>query len=360
MADRMGDLAALDDYAPDAILPPPYRAPGQDSTAAKIGAAILTGPLRAAMYPGKVWSGEANPYEGDEATDWATGTALGMIGRGASGVPQGAVGVGGGRIVQPAKMSDLADMQGIRAYHGSPHDFDRFDISKIGTGEGAQVYGHGLYFAENPAVAESYKPRFIDNGLHPLNPANFWTPARVPDPKSPGRMYEVNIAAKPEQFLDWDKPLAKMSPEVRQQLNDAWIAHPESHADQTGRQIYAAHDWDADAHNVLRDAGIPGIKYLDQGSRKPGFSSLTPAQLDARIASIRSDIASGGGNQQLMRDQLARMEFERANYKPQTSNYVVFDDKLINILRKYGMAGMAPAGVLGSLADQRNYQPDYQ
>jgi hypothetical protein len=34
----------------------------------------------------------------------------------------------------------------IRAYHGSPHDFDRFDLSKIGTGEGAQArlrrYGH--------------------------------------------------------------------------------------------------------------------------------------------------------------------------------------------------------------------------
>ena len=40
-------------------------------------------------------------------------------------------------------------VQGIRAYHGSPHDFDKFDLSKIGTGEGAQAYGHGLYFAEN-------------------------------------------------------------------------------------------------------------------------------------------------------------------------------------------------------------------
>ena len=35
---------------------------------------------------------------------------------------------------------------GIRAYHGSPYDFPAFDISKIGTGEGAQAYGHGLYF----------------------------------------------------------------------------------------------------------------------------------------------------------------------------------------------------------------------
>jgi hypothetical protein len=44
-------------------------------------------------------------------------------------------------------------------YHGSPHKFDRFDISKIGEGEGAQSFGHGLYFAENPGVAQSYRDR---------------------------------------------------------------------------------------------------------------------------------------------------------------------------------------------------------
>ena len=44
----------------------------------------------------------------------------------------------------------------IKAYHGSPHTFDKFDMSKIGTGEGAQAYGHGLYFAENPATAANY------------------------------------------------------------------------------------------------------------------------------------------------------------------------------------------------------------
>jgi hypothetical protein len=46
---------------------------------------------------------------------------------------------------------------GAVVWHGSPHKFDKFDASKIGTGEGAQAYGHGLYLAENPAVAQSYK-----------------------------------------------------------------------------------------------------------------------------------------------------------------------------------------------------------
>ena len=45
----------------------------------------------------------------------------------------------------------------IKAYHGSPYDFDAFDVSKIGSGEGAQAYGHGLYFAEDVRVAKSYR-----------------------------------------------------------------------------------------------------------------------------------------------------------------------------------------------------------
>jgi hypothetical protein len=32
-----------------------------------------------------------------------------------------------------------------------------FDASKIGTGEGAQAYGYGIYTAENPAVAKEYQ-----------------------------------------------------------------------------------------------------------------------------------------------------------------------------------------------------------
>jgi hypothetical protein len=45
----------------------------------------------------------------------------------------------------------------INAWHGSPHDHDKFSTEKIGTGEGAQVYGWGLYFAGKKEVAEYYK-----------------------------------------------------------------------------------------------------------------------------------------------------------------------------------------------------------
>jgi len=49
-------------------------------------------------------------------------------------------------------------MPSLIAYHGTPHTIKgKFDISKVGTGEGAQAYGHGMYFAENPAVAKQYQ-----------------------------------------------------------------------------------------------------------------------------------------------------------------------------------------------------------
>ena len=46
----------------------------------------------------------------------------------------------------------------LEAFHGTPHKIQgAFDINKVGTGEGAQAYGHGMYFAENPVVAKEYQ-----------------------------------------------------------------------------------------------------------------------------------------------------------------------------------------------------------
>jgi hypothetical protein len=48
------------------------------------------------------------------------------------------------------------------AFHGTPHKFDQFTLDKIGTGEGAQVYGWGLYFAGDRSVAEWYRQKLTD------------------------------------------------------------------------------------------------------------------------------------------------------------------------------------------------------
>ncbi|NBS71017.1 hypothetical protein EBT31_19235, partial [bacterium] len=63
-------------------------------------------------------------------------------------VPHERVGRADGGPVQQPQDEDVRIDDPIIGYHGTPHEFDRFDPSKIGTGEGAQAFGHGMYFAE--------------------------------------------------------------------------------------------------------------------------------------------------------------------------------------------------------------------
>jgi len=45
------------------------------------------------------------------------------------------------------------------AYHGTPHRFEKFTTKAMGTGEGVQAYGWGLYFAGSRDVAEWYREK---------------------------------------------------------------------------------------------------------------------------------------------------------------------------------------------------------
>lgn len=125
---------------------------------------MVTEPVQAAQRfigDGGMWDVE-NP---DNARDGNTllwslygGNALNPMAR----VPKNALASGAMKAENPSIMGSAiagaqAERPGIVAYHGSPHDFDRFSLDKIGTGEGAQAYGHGLYFAENEGVAKSYR-----------------------------------------------------------------------------------------------------------------------------------------------------------------------------------------------------------
>lgn len=266
-----------------------------------------------------------------------------------------------------------AEAPGFVAYHGSPHDFEKFDLSKIGSGEGAQAYGHGLYFADNEGVAKAYRnttttsvhgPAFPDgdarNGIASIlamRPEETAVPlirkvygpvlgdnvdAAIAEAKAAnstrGKMYQVRIKADPEQFLDWDKPLSEQ-PHVNNVLRNVIESHglptyPSPHAETnilkskledgsiTGGEAYQLASkalgkpspmlptvklpQKPAATDALRNAGIPGIKYLDQGSR-----------------------AAGEGSR----------------------NYVVFNDSIIDILKKYGIS-LPFAGAAAALAPQ--------
>lgn len=51
------------------------------------------------------------------------------------------------------------------AYHGTQHSFDHFNLDRIGTGEGAQAFGYGLYFTESKALAGHYQTQHLENAL---------------------------------------------------------------------------------------------------------------------------------------------------------------------------------------------------
>lgn len=193
----------------------------------------------------------------------------------------------------------------IKAYHGSPHDFDKFSTENIGTGEGAQAYGHGLYFAEREGTAEAYKT----------------------SGKTKGSMYEVNINASPEELLDFDLPIKNQPKNVQSAVYKSIETVPQStldnyfggakqniiSGDMTGRDFItnmekATGNIDGGEYELAK-RGIKGIKYADAQTR---FSP-----------------------------------------KGRTNNYVIFDDKTVEIARKYGVSMPVAGAILaGSLAPE--------
>ena len=132
-----------------------------------------------------------------------------------------------------------------------------FDVSKVGTGEGAQVHGHGLYFTEHEGVARDYRDNIRDTKLLESIRQRQTEIVRERDKikefgalfknefpeiqryekleeeynrlaerrHAPGHMYEVNINADHEKLLDWDKPLKEHSQVVGNAVCDAWKTH---------------------------------------------------------------------------------------------------------------------------------------
>lgn len=95
------------------------------------------------------------------------------------------------------------------AWHGSPHDFDTFDLGAIGTGEGNQVHGWGLYFAKDRKVSDLYRREL--SLIHDVDKGTLFK-VDVPDTKT---------------MIDEQQSLNVLSKETKQNLNAAINALPE-------------------------------------------------------------------------------------------------------------------------------------
>jgi len=198
----------------------------------------------------------------------------------------------------------------MTAWHGSPHDHDKFDSSKIGTGEGAQAYGHGLYFAGERSVAEYYRNAGSSAARLALDALNRsggiakeaikelkkWDGGRnqsdfldaislLKTGNQNGRLYQVELAPSEDEYLDWDKPLSEQSDTVKAALDKVGLPKKYHSENKTGSEIYRLLSQDSASHitgklmdgrgdkaasEYLHSLGIRGIRYLDGSSRSKG------------------------------------------------------------------------------------------
>lgn len=98
------------------------------------------------------------------------------------------------------------------AWHGSPHDHDKFDSSKIGTGEGAQAYGYGLYFAGSKEVAEYYRKKLSGDALKESSTKPVLEEMR-PAAKTSSASRLVTLISKNNTLNDADIKSAGLEPE---------------------------------------------------------------------------------------------------------------------------------------------------
>ena len=222
----------------------------------------------------------------------------------------------------------------FRSVSQSRYRLRKFDPTKIGTGEGAQVYGYGHYFAEAPEVAKGYRDKLstnvtvdgaklqtipsdspmataqnmiitnIQSGMSPQEAIaatnKYWTDAAnemlgfaKSNPELVGRIkkeaasrMEVANAAnsvKPGSFyrdpgsfytvdipdemigrmLDWDKPLGQQSETIQRLAKQVGLE-----MDDLGGDLVARFNAKRpEGAMLLREQGIPGIRYYDQASR---------------------------------------------------------------------------------------------
>lgn len=223
----------------------------------------------------------------------------------------------------------------IEGYHGTPHTFTpvegnpfgKFSNDAIGTGEGNQSFGWGHYIAGNPNVAEQY-----------MKGGNL-----------------LRITAKPDEheLLDWDKPLSEQPdilskieklPEsfheaLGEHLENRGYNHPlDAPEDYTGGKFiksgshYNVVDAPEILSQMLHEAGIPGIKYADQGSRN---AFLVKQHLDQNGDWTGNfNVTDRNGN--VISTHGSKYAAMQAAKDSGTKNYVIFDPSNLTITGRNG------------------------
>ncbi|MDR2696031.1 MAG: hypothetical protein LBC79_06590, partial [Deltaproteobacteria bacterium] len=285
------------------------------------------------------------------------------------------------------------------AFHGSPYHFDKFTLDHIGTGEGAQAYGWGLYFAGERKVAEWYRKNLQDrskpifeidgfqyrfNGqewigidehgeafypdypeVHALNALRFDHPdeaaqklreagedkaARLIEEgmiteKEPGQLYKVNIPEN-DELLDWDKPLSEQPERVRKVLEENLVS-----IEQEASAFVESHE---KGFRVVKNRVILSSNFRNRADAEQfaklanagplfGLLSKTPSDgktlYDSISAYFDSDRAASEYLNSIGVKGIRYLDGQSRGSDEGSHNFVIFDDSAIDVLNTYCQPG---------------------
>lgn len=248
------------------------------------------------------------------------------------------------------------------AYHGTPHTVDKFSTKHIGSGEGAQAYGYGLYFADSKEVAEFYRTSTMsrdnriayDKAVEEIKNLKSLIEEAQSNPKltsqlpklkeflvkaektkqelsQSGNLYRVELKPKEEEYLLWDKPLDEQSLHVKEALQKELDMYRKSEGakgayvnNSSGEKLYKefiyTYGSDKKASERLNELGIKGIKYEDGNSRSRDVNKNhnyvifndddvgTPELLQSADGVVRGVFDPKSGKAYLVADTMAENE----------------------------------------------------
>lgn len=250
------------------------------------------------------------------------------------------------------------------AWHGSPHDFDEFDLGAIGTGEGNQAHGWGLYFAKNREVAQAYKDVLgIDSveiisgdTKYRLNDDIEWYDSKtksIIDAENPLSMALTTLSEE-EESTKAIKNLTDFINSKKDNKSDYVVAQVKR-AEQA-IQILKDNHFDTHQWNTMFEVDIPENEYLlneqkniekqspivkkaiSQISNELNSSALNNSNLSGK--EFYRLLSKELGGDKLASQKLSDLGIKGITYKGEQDGicFVVFDDKAIKVIEKYNQS----------------------
>ena len=250
------------------------------------------------------------------------------------------------------------------AWHGSPHDFDTFDLGAIGTGEGNQAHGWGLYFAKNREVAQAYKDVLgIDSveiisgdTKYRLNDDIEWYDNKtksIIDAENPLSMALTTLSEEGEST----KAIKNLTDFIKSKKDNKsdYVVAQVKRAEQA-IQILKDNHFDTHQWNTMFEVDIPENEYLLNEQENIEKQSPIVKKAVSKISNelnssvLNNSNLSGkefyrllskelGGDKSASR-KLSDFGVKGITYKGEQDGicFVVFDDKAIKVIEKYNQS----------------------